>query len=92
MLDYLRVENFAVVEKVEVQFSEGLNVLTGETGAGKSILIGAVNHFFDRKTNENSIRGEDNKLIVEAMFSQNDEEFVLRREVTHKKSQASFYP
>lgn len=88
MLDYLRVENFAVVEKVEVQFSEGLNVLTGETGAGKSILIGAVNHFFNKKTNENAIRGEDNKLIVEAMFSQNDEEFVLRREVTRKKSQA----
>ncbi len=90
MLDYLKVENFAVVEKVEVEFSEGLNVLTGETGAGKSIVIGAVNHFFKKKTTENAIRGggENNKLVVEAMFSQDDEEFVLRREVGRKKSQA----
>ncbi|MCP5107956.1 MAG: DNA repair protein RecN [bacterium] len=88
MLDYLRVENFAVVEKVEVEFSEGLNVLTGETGAGKSILIGAVNHFFKKKTAENAIRGQSDKLIVEAMLSQGDDEFVLRREVGRKKSQA----
>lgn len=89
MLDYLKVENFAVVEKVEIEFSEGLNILTGETGAGKSIVIGAVNHFLKKKTTENAIRGgEDKKLIVEAMFTREDDEFVLRREVGRKKSQA----
>ena len=88
MLDYLRVENFAVVEKVEVEFSDGFNVLTGETGAGKSILIGSVNHFFKKKVTESTIRGENKKLIVEAMFSEGDEEFVLRREVSRNKSHA----
>ncbi len=88
MLDYLRVENFAVVEKVELEFCDGFNVLTGETGAGKSILIGSVNHFFKKKVTGNVIRGENKKLIVEAMFSEGDEEFVLRREVSRKKSQA----
>ena len=90
MLDYLKVENFAVVEKVEIEFSPGLNVLTGETGTGKSIVIGAVNHFFKKKITESAIRGSagNNKLVVEAMFSQEEEELVLRREVGRKKSQA----
>lgn len=88
MLDYLRVENFAVVEKVELEFSKGLNVMTGETGAGKSILIGAVNQFLNKKIPDSAIRGEDNKLVVEAMFSQDDQELVLRRETSRKKSQA----
>lgn len=86
MLEYLKVENFAVVEKVELNFSPHLNILTGETGAGKSILIGAVNHFLKKKVTETAIRGENNTLIVEAMFTQNDEEFILRREVNKKKS------
>jgi DNA repair protein RecN (Recombination protein N) len=73
---------------VEVEFSDGFNVLTGETGAGKSILIGSVNHFFKKKVSESTIRGENKKLIVEAMFSEGDEEFVLRREVSRNKSQA----
>ncbi|MDQ1351077.1 MAG: repair protein RecN [Acidobacteriota bacterium] len=88
MLDYLRVENFAVVEKVELGFTTGLNVMTGETGAGKSILIGAVTQFLNKKIPDSAIRGEDNKLVVEAMFSQGDEELVLRRETSRKKSQA----
>ncbi len=90
MLDYLRVENFAVVEKVELEFSEDLNVLTGETGAGKSILMGAVNLFFTKKIPENAIRGDDpaSRLVVEAMFSTENDELVLRREIARKKSQA----
>jgi len=86
VLDYLRVENFAVVEKVVIKFSPHLNVLTGETGAGKSILIGAVNLFLNKKVPNTAIRGENNTLVVEAMFTQNDEEFILRREITKNKS------
>lgn len=86
MLVYLKVENFAVVEKVELNFSPNLNVLTGETGAGKSILIGAVNQFLNKKVPETAIRGEDNTLVVEAMFTAGDDEFVLRREVNKKRS------
>ena len=86
MLDYLRVENFAVVEKAEMNFSPNLNIITGETGAGKSILIGAVNHFLKKKVTETAVRGENNKLVVEAMFSRGEEEFILRREINKKKS------
>ena len=86
MLDYLKVENFAVVEKVELKFSPHLNIFTGETGAGKSILIGAVNNFLNKRVADTAIRGEDNTLVVEAMFTRGDDEFILRREVNKKKS------
>jgi DNA repair protein RecN (Recombination protein N) len=88
MLSYLKVENLAVVEKAGLDFSPNLNVLTGETGAGKSILIDAIMLLLNKKTPANIIRGGKEKLIVEALFCQNDEETVLRREVTRSKSLA----
>ena len=88
MLSYLKVENLAVVEKAGLDFSPNLNILTGETGAGKSILIDAIMLLLNKKTPANIIRGGKEKLIVEALFCQNDEETVLRREVTRSKSLA----
>ncbi len=86
MLSYLKVENLAVVEKVGLDFSPRLNVLTGETGAGKSILIDAVALLLGRKAPAGIIRGGREKLVVEALFCSGDEETVLRREVTKSKS------
>ncbi len=86
MLSYLRVENFAVVEKVELNFSANLNVLTGETGAGKSILIDAISIFLKKKISENLPRKPGAKLLVEAMFTDKDDEFILRREMENGKS------
>ncbi|MEN8153920.1 MAG: DNA repair protein RecN [Acidobacteriota bacterium] len=82
MLNYLRVENFAVVEKVELNFCPTLNILTGETGAGKSILIDAIKLFLDKKIPPNCIRDKSKKLTVEAFFENKEEEFVLRREIS----------
>jgi DNA repair protein RecN (Recombination protein N) len=86
MLTYLRVENFAVVEKVELGFSANLNVLTGETGAGKSILIDAISFLLKKKVPEISPRKPGATLLVEAMFTRDDEEFVFRREVSNGRS------
>jgi DNA repair protein RecN (Recombination protein N) len=86
MLDYIRVENFAVVERSEVRFSEGLNVFTGETGAGKSILIDAISLFMKRRIAESAIRNGKDQLVVEALFSRGDEEYIIRREMSRKKS------
>ena len=86
MLSYLRVENFAVVKRVEINFSEGLNVLTGETGAGKSIIVDSISLLFKKNINPSFIRDKSEKLIVEAFFNINDEEFSLRREFSKSKS------
>ncbi|MCK4836844.1 MAG: DNA repair protein RecN [Candidatus Aminicenantes bacterium] len=86
MLSRLRVENFAVVEKVEIDFSPHLNIFTGETGAGKSILIDAISLFLNKRISSNAIRSGADKLIVEALFSAGNDEFVLRRELKKNKS------
>jgi len=86
MLSYLRVENFAVVKKVEINFSKGLNVLTGETGAGKSIIVDSISLLFKKNINPSFIRNKSEKLIVEAFFNINDEEFSLRREFSSSRS------
>ena len=56
MLRYLKVSNLAIIESVEVELRNGFNVLTGETGAGKSILIGALNLLLGAKTTPDIIR------------------------------------
>jgi len=88
MLSYLKVENLAVVEKVELDFSPNLNILTGETGAGKSILIDAIMLLINKKTPANIVRNGKDKLTVEALFVQQDEEIILKREIAKNKSLA----
>jgi DNA repair protein RecN (Recombination protein N) len=88
MLSYLKVENLAVVERVELDFSPNLNILTGETGAGKSILIDAIMLLLNKKTPPHIIRGGQEKLTVEALFCLDDEETILRREISKSKSLA----
>ena len=56
MLAQLKIENVAVIEKAEVQFTSGLNVLTGETGAGKSILIDSINAILGNRTSRELVR------------------------------------
>lgn len=86
MLSYLRVENFAVVERAELDFSSGLNVFTGETGAGKSILVDAISLFLKSRIAENAIRNGTDQLIVEAQFTRGEEEVIFRREMGRRKT------
>ena len=86
MLSYLKVENLAVVEKVDLDFSPNLNILTGETGAGKSILIDAIMLLINKKTPANIVRNGKDKLTVEALFIQQDKEIILKREIAKNKS------
>ncbi|MBN2399885.1 MAG: DNA repair protein RecN [Candidatus Aminicenantes bacterium] len=86
MLSFLKVENLAVVEKVGLDFSEHLNILTGETGAGKSILIDAIMLLINKKTPANIVRNGTQKLTIEALFVHQDEEIILKREISKSKS------
>lgn len=68
MLLYLSIRNVAVIERVEIEFGEGLNILTGETGAGKSIVIDSVNLALGERADKNLIRTGADKAIVEGVF------------------------
>jgi len=69
MLETLRVRNLAIVENVRVDFEPGLNVVTGETGAGKSIIIGALGLLLGERAGKTLIRAGEDKCGVEAVFS-----------------------
>lgn len=78
MLESLRVKNLALIEEAEVDFKEGLNVLTGETGAGKSILIGSVNLALGAKADKDLIRTGKEFAYVELVFHTKDENVLNR--------------
>ena len=68
MLQSLRVKNFALMEELEVEFTDGLNILTGETGAGKSILLGSIQTALGAKTSKEVIRNGEESAYVELVF------------------------
>lgn len=68
MLSTLHVKNFALIDEAFVEFSDGLNVLTGETGAGKSIILGSLNLAFGGKADKDSIREGSEFALVEITF------------------------
>ena len=70
MLAELKIENVAVIEKAEVSFAPGLNVLTGETGAGKSILIDSINTILGNRTSRELVRSGAQKARIWATFEQ----------------------
>lgn len=72
MLKYLHVKNFALIDEVEIEFTKGFNVLTGETGAGKSILIGSVNLALGNKAGQGIIGRYGESAFVEIGFFVND--------------------
>ena len=70
MLSSLQIENVAVIQKAEVHFEPGLNVLTGETGAGKSILIDSINAILGTRTSKDLVRTGAAKAVIRAAFEQ----------------------
>lgn len=73
MLQEMHIENFAIIDQVDVTFNKGFNVLTGETGAGKSILIDAVNMVLGEKFDKNYIKQGREKAVLEALFDLKDD-------------------
>ena len=73
MLIHLHVKNLALIEEAEVSFGPGLNILTGETGAGKSILLGSMQLILGSKISRNMIRDTDTYALVELLFEVENE-------------------
>jgi len=98
MLKHLQIKNYALIDTIEIDFERGLNILTGETGAGKSILIGAIGLLLGERASSDAVRQNSDKAVVEASFSveKNDqisllldenqidwmEPLIIRREIT----------
>ncbi|HZK20806.1 MAG TPA: AAA family ATPase, partial [Oscillospiraceae bacterium] len=69
MLSYLKIENIAIIEKAEIEFSKGFNVLSGETGAGKSIILDSIGAVIGFRTSREVIRTGETEAFVSALFS-----------------------
>ena len=73
MLASLHVKNLALIDEEEIVFSKGLNILSGETGAGKSIILGALHLSLGDKASKDFLRDADSEAFVEAVFLVDDE-------------------
>ena len=81
MLELLRIHDLALIEDIEMDFSGGMNVLTGETGAGKSFILKALNFLTGEKLDTDLVRPGKEKAVVEALFVVDGEDRILRREL-----------
>lgn len=106
MLQQLSIQNFAIIDELKVDFQPQLNTITGETGAGKSILLGALGLVLGNRADSSSLQNSEKKCIVEAVFStgsnkkvndwlqQNEideeAELILRREITANGKSRAF--
>jgi DNA repair protein RecN (Recombination protein N) len=90
MLRFLRIRNLAVIEALEVEFEPGFNVLTGETGAGKSIVVEAVGLLLGARASADLVRTGEAQASIEAIFEDEGAEIVVRREITSQGRSRSF--
>ena len=91
MLRFLRIRNLAVIEAVEVEFESGFNVLTGETGAGKSILVEAVGLLLGARASADLVRTGEAQATIEAIFDDPaGRELIVRREISNQGRSRSF--
>jgi len=91
MLEYLRIRDLALIQDMELEFRDGLNVLTGETGAGKSFIVKALSFLMGERLGQDMVRSGAERAFVEAVFHLDDEELVLRRELAAESGRSRFY-
>lgn len=105
MLQRLAIQNYLLIENVTLDFSEGVNIITGETGAGKSILIGALSLILGERADAKVLLNQEKKCVIEATFAINskayatlfeaneidpDNQTILRREINNSGKSRAF--
>lgn len=93
MLTHLHIRNYALISQLDIDFHEGFSVMTGETGAGKSIILGALNLVMGARADLRSITEGEDKCIIEATFANDEDkekEFIIRRELSANGRSRSF--
>ena len=79
MLHSLYIKNLAIIDEIRVNFEDGLNIITGETGAGKSLIIKAIQFLLGERFTGEVLRTGTNQLVIEGVFGKNDAETTIRR-------------
>ena len=82
MITHISIRDFAIIENVEIDFHEGLNIITGETGAGKSIVIEAVSLALGSRADTAFVRSGKEKAVVQLAGTLMGTEYVITREVS----------
>jgi len=82
MIKHISIKNFAIIENAEVDFHDGLNIITGETGAGKSIVIEAVSLALGSRADTAFIRSGEDKAIVQMIADYDGQEYIVSREIS----------
>ena len=90
MLKHLTIHNYALIADVELELQDGFTVLTGETGAGKSILLGALALVMGAKADTRTITEGEDKCVIEATFAERNGEIIVRRELSRNGRSRSF--
>jgi len=104
MIDYLHIRNYALIDELEISFSDGFSTITGETGAGKSILMGALSLILGQRADSSILKQQDEKCTVEGsfrlgqafrpFFEENDLDYqqqtLMRREITPNGKSRAF--
>jgi DNA repair protein RecN (Recombination protein N) len=91
MLRFLSIKHLAVIDQLELEFGPGLTVLTGETGAGKSILVGAVGLLLGGRASSDLVRSGEDAAAIEAVFDTSEgREIIVRREITSQGRSRAF--
>lgn len=82
MINHISIKNFAIIENTEIDFRDGLNIITGETGSGKSIVIEAISLALGSRADSSYVRSGAAKAVIQLAGTLNDEEFVITREIS----------
>ena len=90
MLRYLSIEHLAVIERLEIDFEAGFNVLTGETGAGKSVLVEAVGLLLGGRASSELVRTGEETATIQALFDVDGNDVIVRRELTAQGRSRAF--
>src|SRR5687768_10371725 len=91
MLRYLSIRHLAVIDQLEVDFEPGLNILTGETGAGKSILVEAIDLLVGGRASADLVRTGEDLATIQAIFERPDgREIIVRRELSAQGRSRAF--
>lgn len=105
MLQHLYIRNYALIKELDISFGPGFSVITGETGAGKSILLGAINMILGHRTDMKALKDSNEKCVVEATFNLDgfdlkdvfygneldyDDECIIRREISPSGKSRAF--